>query len=211
MKRALLVLAAALLPAAVHAQFGVPWRKPPAIVVISAEGDPRIALVDEALGYRNRVLEESGAGLRLSAATRAVLPIPEEALQELSGAIIAGRRPTQVPQALHELPGDLAIVLAHSAFISFASPFYGDGKRVVGIRGLGFPLTLPNVARNVIAHEHGHAIGLGHNADPALLMCGRPAPCRPPDFVSPEPRFFPLGAAEREALRLMYPRARGAQ
>ncbi|HEU4924996.1 MAG TPA: hypothetical protein VFT23_18195 [Burkholderiales bacterium] len=208
--KAIALVLAVLLSSAAHAQFGVPWRKPPAIVVIAAEGDPRIALVDEAIAHWNRTFEEVGAGFKLPGATRADAPIPEEALREVSDAIVSGRRPIPIPQALRELPGELSIVLAHSAFISFSSPL-PEGKRVIGIRGLGYPLTLPNVARNVIAHELGHAIGLGHNADPALLMCGRPAPCRPPDFTSPTPRFFPLGEAEREALRLMYPRARGAQ
>lgn len=54
------------------------------------------------------------------------------------------------------------------------------------------PLTLANVARNVIAHELGHAIGLGHNNDAAKLMCGRPAPCRPDVFRS---RYAMKGAA----------------
>lgn len=200
------LLAAALLASTAHAQFGVPWRKPPAIVVIAAEGDPRIALVDEAITHWNRVLEEVGSPFRLPAATRSEIPIPEQALRDTSADVIARRFPLQLPQALRGLPGDLTILLAQSGFVSFAGPFDPDGKRVIGIRGNDTgPFTLPNVARNVIAHELGHAIGLGHNADPAMLMCGRPAPCRPTVFASERPHFFPLTDGERAALRRMYP------
>ena len=199
------LLAAALLASEAKAQFG-PWPKPPTIVILAAEGDPRIALVDEAIAYWNRVFEEVGSPFRLPAATRNTLPIPEHALQEMSDAIVSGRRPVPVPEALRSLPGDLTIALAQSAFISFAGPFDPDGKRVVGIRSSdSWPLTMPNVARNVIAHELGHAIGLRHNADPAKLMCGRPAPCRPPDFASRRPHIFPLTEDERRALLRMYP------
>ncbi len=67
-------------------------------------------------------------------------------------------------------------------------------------------MNLPNVARNVIAHELGHAIGLGHNSDPAKLMCGRPAPCRPNLFRCDEARVFPLTDDEKRQLSGMYPR-----
>jgi hypothetical protein len=76
----------------------------------------------------------------------------------------------------------------------------------VGIRGTSFPpMNLPNVPLNVIAHELGHAIGLGHNSDPTTLMCGRPAPCRPNLFRSDRPRMFPLTDDEKRQLLTMYP------
>jgi hypothetical protein len=176
------VLFVAGLPATLaHAQFGVPWPHTPTVTVIGAEGDPRLGLVDEAVAFWNKTLEEIGAGFRLGPVTRIVQPVPEEALHALSLSVVGGPRgPVSVPHVLRDLPGDLRILLAHSELVSFAGPFDANSKRVVGIRGIQYPpMNLPNVARNVIAHEFGHAIGLGHNSDPTTLMCGRPAPCRP--------------------------------
>ena len=76
---------------------------------------------------------------------------------------------------------------------------------MIGIKDYrSYPLTLPNVARNVIAHELGHVIGLSHNADPTTLMCGRPASCYPDFFTSDEPRYFSLADAEKDQLKRMY-------
>jgi Matrixin len=134
-------------------------------------------------------------------------PVPEAALQAMSLSVVGSSGPAVVSPALQGLPGDITIFLAESEFVSFTGPFDANSKRVIGIRGIKFPpMNLPNVARNVIAHELGHAIGLGHNSDRTMLMCGRPAPCRPALFRSDQPRLFPLTDDKRRRLIAMFPK-----
>jgi hypothetical protein len=165
-------------PASAQVLAGVPWPVRPAVVIDGAAGDARVALVHAAVAHWNQILAGIGSGFRL-------------------GPVSAGGGAGT---------GKIQVVLSDGEFISNARRFAGGEGAVVMIRNTrGPPMSLPNVPRNVIAHELGHAIGLPHNSDPALLMCGRPAPCRPALFASSKAHYFPLSAQEKATLRSMYP------
>ena len=191
----------------VFAQFGVAWDKSPSITVVGAEDDSRHAHIEKGVAFWNKVLEEQSTAFRLGTISRVSTVVPESALSALSNAVVGSfGSGIGVPTELTTLKGDIIIYLAETPFVSFVSPFSGDGKRIVGIRGQsGPPLNLPNVALNLIAHELGHAIGIGHNSDGTSLMCGRPASCRPDAFASNQERLFPITNQELSQIQRMYP------
>jgi hypothetical protein len=187
------------------------WQGTPTIAVISSANDSRLELVDEAICFWNMTLEEIGSGFRLGRVTRFVQPVPETELQSLSRYAL-DRVPVRVPLDQRKLLGDITIFLGESDFISFYAFNRNVGRAVIGIRGAKFPpINLPNVARNVIAQSLGNTLGLRHNSDPTMLMCGRPAPCRPAIYVSDQPRMFPLTDDEKHQLLQMYPPIRSSR
>jgi hypothetical protein len=161
---------------------GVPLTKVPRVLIsVGQSGDARVPLVRAAVAHWNGIFAGIGSGFRLGSVS--------------FGGSEGGQ------------PGAIVVVLSDGEFVSHVNRLPGGAGAVAMIRNMsGPPTSLPNVMRNVIAHELGHAIGLGHNSNPALLMCGRPAPCRPGLFASKTARYFPLSASERSRLLAMYPR-----
>jgi hypothetical protein len=182
------------------------WDKIPLITLSAKPGDPRIAFAFEAVDCWNLRFAEIGTPFQVGPAVHTTENVPADFLAQASDAILNGQPLPELPESVINMEGDIIVALSDGDFISFSARYPSNGKVVIGIRSEQvFPLTLPNVPRNVIAHELGHAIGLGHNDDPTRLMCGRPALCRPDAFESRAARFFPLTVEEETMLLEAYP------
>jgi len=174
------------------------------VTVVGADNsDPRWHAVEEAVEFWNQQLAAAGIDVRLGPIARLIQPVSDDALSRISTALVGRYRfEPDVPEGLRQIPGDIIVALSTAELISFGLPWRPEQSGLVGLRRADIPpLSLPNVPRNLVAHELGHVLGLRHNSDPATLMCGRPAPCRPSAFASERAQFFLLISLDIATLR----------
>jgi hypothetical protein len=139
---------------ALAAGLGFAWGVVPTIAVVGAADDPRQALVRDAIAFWNQTLGELRSGFRLGAVAWQDGSVPDDLIVALSESTLKGmKRP--FPERLGSIPGEIVVALSDADFISF-SMHWSIRKGLVAIKsGRVYPLTLPNVARNVVAHELG--------------------------------------------------------
>jgi Zn-dependent protease with chaperone function len=179
------------------------------VVILSPdERDGRLALTRDAIAFWNQTF----ATLKLrppltdaevivaSPMTRVLETYARQISMRAEGLAPPNAGPTP-PRELVNLHGDIVVFLSKQNIFSVTRAF--DRRFFIVIQtDRVAPLTSPNVVRNVIAHEIGHALGLAHNGDQTTLMCG---PCNSLVFGSDERLFLPLTADDRARLLELFP------
>jgi hypothetical protein len=201
--RFLCAMCIAALPAACATARARPQGTAWSITVLGDSTDLRFGAVREATVFWNEELAKLGVPVRLGEPSPSPHRLPEALLRDISATVVARRR-VRRPAELDAIPGDVVVALSNSWDITSVGidPERLGGRGLVILRpGHLLPLSAPNVARNVTAHELGHVLGLRHNTEPGTLMCMPPGPCRPLSYRADTARFFPLTTTEERQLQ----------
>jgi hypothetical protein len=201
----------AILPASSYAQLSrrgpypwAPWKDIPAIAVVSAEDDYRLAAVREAVDFWNAELSKLGSPFRLGPLSHVVENDPPGGPPYLRDPL-AEKNLTRMAKILSRMApvGDVIVILSNDAnFKPFTQARPDLQKVIVAIPDLPpYARTFRGIVRNDAAHELGHAIGLAHNDDANTLMCGG-SRC---GFESYSEEFLPITPKEKTKLLEMYP------
>ncbi|MCG8364491.1 MAG: hypothetical protein MJA27_14330, partial [Pseudanabaenales cyanobacterium] len=128
------------------------WTKIPTIVVVAPENDSRLQAAYEAIGFWNQTFAEIETSFSLGSVMHTTETVSVDHLRMLSESLLNLGTLPDFPDNVQKMQGDLIIVLSQGNFISFGVRSPTGEKALVGIKSQDlYPLTLPNVTRNVIA------------------------------------------------------------
>lgn len=193
----------ALLPAPGGAAAAAPDER--RVVIIAYDtNDVRLPMALDAIAFWNDVLAELDLNVRLVEEIHVASPVTRalenyaRSISQRAGRLRGGPGEPDAPAEVTGFGVEAVLLLSRQDLMSFAWPLPRRPGHFVAIEDDRAAMAVnPNIARNVIAHELGHTLGLRHNRDPTTLMCG---PCRTHELAVDRPEYMRLTERDRRRL-----------
>lgn len=180
------------------------------IVILSHDtNDVRLPMALDAVKFWNETATELSLGVHviedviIASSVERALENYARSISHRAGRLRPGPSEPDAPSEITDFESNVVLLLSRQDLMSFAWPLPRRYGHFVAIEEDRHAMTRnPNIARNIIAHEIGHTLGLSHNSDPKSLMCG---PCRTNELSVDHPEYMHLTATDQKRLRERYP------
>jgi len=180
------------------------------IVILSHDtNDVRLPMALDAVKFWNETAAELSLGVHviedviIASSVERALENYARSISHRAGRLRPGPSEPDAPSEITDFESNVVLLLSRQDLMSFAWPLPRHYGHFVAIEEDRHAMIRnPNIARNIIAHEIGHTLGLSHNSDPTSLMCG---PCRTNELSVDHHEYMQLTATDRKLLRGRYP------